>query len=71
MEKDLRKDFFKGALAAQDIEALVISPERTKAMIFSDLLHHAGHLTSPNPCILSRANLSGKHSILILKFPLV
>lgn len=71
MEKDLRKDFFKGVLALQDVEARISNPERTKAMIFSDLLYHAGHLTSPNVCILSRANLSEKHSILILKFPLV
>lgn len=71
MEKDLRKDFFKGVLTPQDIEARIISPERTKAMIFSDLLYYAGHLASPNPSILSRANLSEKHSILILKFPLV
>lgn len=42
MKKDLRKYFLKSVLAPQDVEAHIISPEKTKAMIFSDLLYHAG-----------------------------
>lgn len=67
----LKEKMVKGILAPQDIEKCIVTPEVTNVMIFSDLLYNSGQITSPDQFILCRSNLLEKHSILILKFPLV